>query len=182
MAGKNPYADGLGDFVIPPMLFDLGEWIADSYIDGETGQNCTLIYPDKWTQCDNCIFDISTGRSAGVYLSGGPQPFSTQLCPRCNGAGRHQSPVTDTIRMRVYWERKSWIDIGVKFADPDGVAMCIGYLVDLPKLERANTAILNSDIQPIASYECTRLGEAKPHGMRQNRYFIQYMKRTGSGG
>jgi len=179
MAGKLP---DLGDFTIPAEIYDLHEWMADGYLDGETGSDCTIIYPPKWTECDNCYIDLSTQRSSGKYKAGGPAPFTADtLCPRCNGEGRAQVPVTDNIRLRVYWDRASWIDIGVKLANPAGAAMCIGYLVDLPKLERADKVLLNSSVDPVLRLECVREGEAKPYGFRRNRYFIQYMRRTGGG-
>lgn len=181
MSGKNPWGDGVA-FSIPTQVYDIEEWVADDYIDGPIGQNCMIVYPEKWTQCDNCYFDNGTQRSSNKYNGTGPQPFTQGLCPRCNGVGRFQVPSTDIVRMRVYWDAKAFIDIGVKIANPDGIAMCIGYLSDLPRVERANTIILQSDLQPEVSYECSRYGEAKPHGMRKNRYFIQYMRRTGSGG
>lgn len=182
MAGMNPWGGSTASFVLPTSLYELEEWVADSYIDGPLGQNCTLIYPDKWTQCDNCIMDLATQRSSNVYKSGGPVTFpANSLCPRCNGEGRSQVPVTETVRLRVYWNRSGWIDIGVKIANPDGVAMCMGYASDIQRVERANKIILNADLTSTRVYECVREGEAKPYGMRRNRYFIQYMRRTGGG-
>ena len=126
--------------------------------------------------------DLLLPKSSNIYKVGGPQSFpANSLCPRCNGVGRLQEPVSEVIRMRVYWERRSWVNIGIKIANPDGVAMCIGYFRDLPKLERANVVLLQSDLKGTKVYECVREGEGRPHGMRKNRYFIQYMRRTGSG-
>lgn len=179
MADKIP---ALGNYVIPSYVYDLHEWMADAYIDGETGRDCILIYPDKWTECDNCYIDTSTNRSSSIYKAGGPAAFpANTICPRCNGEGRSQTAVTATIRMRVYWDKSSWVDIGAAIANPTGVAMCIGYIDDLPKLERATRIILNHNVDPVQRLECTREGEAKPWGFRGNRYFIQYVRRTGSG-
>jgi hypothetical protein len=182
MSGKIVYDGSVGDFSLPSSFYDIHEWIADSYIDGEIGQNCTLVYPDEWTECDNCILDFATQRSSNIYKSGGPVSFpANTLCPRCNGEGRARIPRTEVIRMRVYWDRRSWIDIGFKIANSDGIAMCIGYMSDFHKMERANTIIANSDIAEHRTYECVREGEAKPYGFRNNRYFIQYIRRTGGG-
>ena len=169
MANKIP---SLGEFRIPSGLLDKHEWMADSLIDDVPGLICTLIYPDKQEECDNCSLDSVSGRSNSVYKSGGPIPFSHfQICPRCNGEGHLTSPATLTIEARVYWETKSWIDIGIKVAKPDSSAMLIGYMSDLEKLERANKIL-------ISNHYYVREGEAVPHGFRRNRYFIQYVTRT----
>ena len=50
MADKFP---GL-NFDIPSEVFDIHEWVADEFIDGDMGSNCTLIFPAKKEECDNC--------------------------------------------------------------------------------------------------------------------------------
>ena len=179
MAGKFP---SLGNFDIPSSVFDEHEWIADEFIDGDTGSTCTLIFPAKRAECDNCIFDTYTKRSSNIYKSGGPIPFQNhQICPRCQGAGTLEESVTDSIRLRVYWEPSSWREIGIKVADPQGMCMVIGYMSDLPKFERANAVLINDELKNIRNYLCAREGESQPWGFRRNRYFRQMMKRTGSG-
>lgn len=179
MANKFP---GRGDFDIPSGIFDEHEWIVDEFIDGETGRNCLIKYPPKPTQCDNCLLDPSTGRSSNIYNDTGPIAFSDHsLCPRCGGIGRLELPSTDTIRLRVYWDPRSWIKIGVSLAVPESSCMTIGYISDLHKLEKMTSIVINSDIQGIRRYEMQRAGEAVPHGF-QRRYFIQYFERVGAGG
>ena len=169
MANKIP---ALGEFRVPSTLIDKHEWMADSLIDDIPGLTCTLIYPRKQAECDNCSLDPMTGRSTNVYKVGGPIPFTNfQVCPRCNGEGHLTSPATDTIEARIYWEPKSWVDIGIKVAKPDNTAMMIGYLTDLTKIKKANKI-------SVEGYYYTRLGEAVPHGFRRNRYFIQYITRA----
>jgi len=171
-----------GDFDIPAEVFDIHEWVADEFIDGELGSDCTLIFPAKREECDNCIYDPHTNRSAHIYKAGGPivfQDYST--CPRCQGRGILEEPQTDSIRLRTYWEPMAWREIGIKVADPQGICVVIGYMSDLPKLERANTILLNDELKNIRNYECAREGEAQPWGFRRDRYFRQMMKRTGGG-
>jgi len=179
MAGKLP---ALGDFNIPSEVFDTHEWVTDEFIDGEIGSTCTLAFPAKREECDNCVYDPHANRSANIYKAGGPISFQTHgTCPRCQGRGLLELPQTDSIRLRVYWEPSSWRDIGIKVADPTGLCMVIGYMVDLPKLERANTVLINDELANIRNYNCAREGEAQPWGFRRNRYFVQMMKRTGGG-
>jgi hypothetical protein len=44
-----------GDFDIPTELITWHEWVSDEFIDGPSGQKCTLIYPPKKTECPNCF-------------------------------------------------------------------------------------------------------------------------------
>jgi hypothetical protein len=179
MGGKFP---SRGDFTIPSAVFDEHEWMVDSLIDGEIGQSVTLYYPPKPTQCDNCKLDPETGLSSNIYNGGGPIPFTDFMkCPRCGGLGRLELPQTDTIDLRVYWNSSSWIDIGVRFESSEGVAMTIGYMVDLPKLEKATSLLVHANLEGVRRYLCEREGEAVPHGFRRKRYFIQYVKRIGGG-
>lgn len=168
-------------FSIPAELFSLHEEIADYFIDGEIGETAQLIYPSKKTECDNCKIDPVTGQSSNIYKTGGPIPFTNHtLCPRCNGEGRLNLPNSDNINLRVYWDAKSWIDVGIDFNIADSVAMTIGYMSDLHKLEKAQQIVLENTLSGIRRYSCERLGEAVPWGFRR-RYFLQYLKRFGGG-
>ncbi len=170
-----------GDFDISSDIISEYFWIADEFIDGVFGNNARLVFPPKFSSCDNCKKDISTGRSSGIYNGTGPISFTNHtLCPRCNGRGTLELPSTQDIRLRVYWDSRSWIDIGMPIGSPDSTAMCIGYLSDLPALERANHIILHTDLQDIRRYIVQREGSAVPHGLSQNRYFIQYVKQIGN--
>ena len=167
-----------GDFNIPSTIIDEYEWVADSFIDS-MGIPCKLVYPPKMSECTNCYIDNTTGRSSNIYKSGGPLPFQNhQICPLCEGRGRLSLEETDNITLRVYWTPKDWYNIGLKIESPDGVAMTIGYINDLPKIERADYIILNSNLESIRQYKVRRMGEAVPFGLKQRRYFIQYVKRT----
>lgn len=179
MANKFP---SRGNFDIPSAIISEYEWIADEFIDGEFGCPCRLVFPPKFSECDNCVFDLKVGRSSNIYKSGGPISFQNHtICPRCQGRGRLSLPSTSNIRLRVYWEQRSWIDIGVPIGNPDGIAMTIGYLSDLPALERADRIVLHTDLEDIRKYLVRREGEAVPHGLSKDRYFIQYVRRIGGG-
>ena len=179
MAGKIP---AWGNFDIPSEVFDIHEWITDEFIDGEIGQNCTLHFPAKREECDNCIFDTHTNRSANIYKAGGPIPFDdNSMCPRCQGRGYAELPVTDTVRVRVYWEQAQWRAIGIAIADTDADCVIIGYMHDYPKIERADNIVLHNQLQDIKQYRVSPDGEMQPWGFRRTRYFVQAMKRQGGG-
>ena len=185
MAGRFP---NRADFDIPIDIIYSHEWMADELIDGPTGQQCDLIYPTtKNTVCPNCIFDPRAQRSSGMYKAGGPVPFPNHTtCPWCGGVGRSSRASTETIRLRVYWRESDWRQLGGGgrtgvFEDPQNSCMVIGYMTDLPKLEQADRVLVNKDLKGMRRWMCERMGEAKPHGLAQNRYFIQMLQRTGGG-
>jgi hypothetical protein len=174
MAGKFP---SRGEFTIPEELYDEHEWCVDGMI-ASFGNNCQLVYPPKDTQCDNCKIDPISGRSTDIYNGTGPIPFNDfSLCPKCNGSGRLLDSQTEIIKLRVYWNPKNWISIGTTIQIPDGSVQVIGYLTDLPKLERAKEIILNSDTSAIKTLRTVLQGEPQLWGFRQTRYFVAFLKR-----
>jgi len=166
-----------GDFDIPSAVFDEADWIIDAFLDGIIGKNCTLVYPPKSSECTNCVFDLRTGRSSGLYKAGGPYSFIVgDVCPVCGGEGLSLLPQEETIKLRVYWSNKDWIRISPPLNIPNALAQVIGYMVDLPKLERAKEVILDSDFDQYKRWRVQRAGEAVPWGF-QRRYFVQFMER-----
>lgn len=181
MAGRFSDQD---DFSIPSELFDSHEWMADSLIDGETGRDCTVVYPPTDSECPNCVFDPVTGRSANIYKTGGLYPFENLTsCPLCGGFGRRTEPSTDTIRLRVYFggselvaAMKQFSKLGsTDFSAPEGLVFVIGYIYDRSKLERANNIMIpNPGAEDIPTI---KIASTIPWGFRQNRYFGAMLKR-----
>ena len=81
---------------------------------------------------DNNASNWNTHR--GVFLSCSAKPAPI--------AGRTNRAVKEDIRLRVYWTPKDWI-VPKPVENPDGMAMVIGYMYDLPKIEKAGTIMLN---------------------------------------
>jgi hypothetical protein len=175
MGGKFP---NRADFHIPGELLDLHEFLSDALID-DLGNPCTIIYPPIASECPNCIYSPETGRSSDIYKTGGPSPFTNfTICPECGGEGRLYKEVTEVITMIVYWNPKSWYTVSTTIVSPDGMAQVIGYLTDLPKIQKAKSVVLNSDTSAMVRYNTVLSGEPQLWGFRQNRYFIAFMKRT----
>lgn len=167
-----------GDFSISSDLLDDHEWLTDAIID-DIGVNCKIVYPPKDSECVNCVFDYNTGRSSDIYKTGGPISFTNfSTCPVCYGVGKLYQEQTDTVKLRVYWDVKNWVEVENKIVSPDGTGQIIGYITDLVKVKRAKEIILNSNMQNIQEIRCHLLGEAAPWGFRKNRYFVAYIKRV----
>lgn len=170
-----------GNFDIPSALLTEHEWLADSLIDS-IGTNCKLVYPPIDSQCPNCVWSVEDNRSANIYKIGGPISFQDfTICPYCGGEGRLTKSDTETVKLRVYFNPKDWQNIGMSIVSPQGHAQIIGYLTDLPKLEKAKEVILNSDIDQVKDLRCIVVGEPQPWGFKRNRYFIAFVKRVGGG-
>lgn len=168
--------------IITDSLIQTHEYIADELIDGPTGQDCQLMYPiTNNSSCPNCIYNPRQKRSSNIYKSGGPVPFENHTtCPWCGGSGRSSRPVTEDIRLRVYWSQKDW-SISRPVENPDSSVMIIGYMTDLPKLEKSERIQLNKNVGVYRKWICEREGESVPWGLGQSRYFAQMLTRTGGG-
>ena len=165
-----------GNLSLPASLVQEYQWTMDAFIDDTNiGHICSLVYPPRLEECPNCFLDAKTGRSINIYKSGGPAAFPNHTtCPWCNGEGRLRVPVEETIRLRVYYNPKDFIP-GLPVEAKDAVVQVIGYLTDLPKLERATEVILDSNLQPLQRIKCVRSGAAAPWGFGQ-RYFAQLLR------
>lgn len=160
-------------------IFSIYREFADDFISDNFGINCKIFYPPKIVDCPNCIFDSKTGKSANIYQSGGPVPFSFGVCPYCHGEGkRNDESAADTIKLRCYFDKKSWVKISSNVVVEDGAVQIIGFIYDLPKIKRAEYLLLNSDLSDYIEYKYCVDGELLPHGFKRNRYFIGYLKRV----
>jgi len=77
-------------------------------------QTCTIVYGDtKFTDCENCIFDVINGRSSNRYQSGGPIPFTNgTTCPYCQGNGRIGTESTESVELGIIWDYKNFMSLG----------------------------------------------------------------------
>mgnify|MGYP003120897427 CR=1 FL=1 len=168
--------------VIPNSIISSHERAVDSIISSEIGQVCQLIYPvTKKSVCPNCVYSPRERKSSNIYKSGGPVPFTNHtICPWCGGEGRSSRPVKEDIRVRVYWTQRDWlITVPAEYADSS--VMIIGYMTDLPKIEKADRILLNKDVSAYRKWICERNGEAVPWGFSQDRYFSQMLRRVSGG-
>ena len=161
---------------VPDSLFDKYREAADFFIDNDNiGRDCTVVYPPKRTSCVNCIVKPIGANTTNVYRHGGPMPFSFGNCPLCGGNGYKEVEYTTTVRLRVYWSRQDWLRIASSLVVEDADVMIIGYMADLPKVNRAIELRL-ADGNNEAEYRATLTGKPMPWGFGRNRYFIAFMK------
>jgi hypothetical protein len=154
-------------------FFDGYNQTADDFINSNFGVNCTLLYPAKDVECENCIVDTINRCSTNQYNGTGPYPFTFGICPYCEGNGYKSEQPTENIKMRVYFTPKSWVKISIPVNIPDGSIQTIGFMSDLPKVLKSKTVIINPNLSPINDWSYALLTHPVPHGFNQ-RYFIAF--------
>jgi len=146
--------------------------------DGGLSLPCKIIAKDKRkTQCQNCIIDPIAGKSSGRYKSGGPINFPYgQLCPICNGIGFIFNTTEDTLDLLVVYDYKKFINFNSNANLANGTIQTIAKYVDLNKLQKANTLIVDTTLGSLKSNEYVRDSEPQPIGLGQNDYLFMYWK------
>lgn len=157
---------------IPQEVFNLYYETVDDFIDSNFGVTCTLYYPEKKVDCSNCIYDSLLKVSTNKYQSGGPIPFTTGICPYCNGMGYRSSVPTETVIMRIYYEKKFWIRSAIPINIADVAAQSYAHMVDFPKISNCVEAHFHSDIAGYGDFRYKLAGQPVPHGFKKNKYVI----------
>jgi len=151
-------------------------------------RSATLVYPEKKEDCPNCIMSTmgTSNRSVSIYQPGGPYPFERGMpCPYCGGKGYKAIENTDTITLRIYWDRKNWVKTGAEINIPDMAIQTISYMTDLEKINKAKYLIPSYDgiekYDTSARYE--KAGVSFPQGFKQNttKYVVSFWTRVGGG-
>jgi hypothetical protein len=82
-----------------------------------------------------------------------------------------------SIKLKVYGDAKSWINIAGTIQVPDNAIQTIGYMTDLPKILKAKELIVHEGIQDYKNMRFQRSGEHIMMGFGQNRYFACFWSR-----
>lgn len=159
-------------------LFDdyydaVDELITNNFI----GKACSIYYPPSRDVCPNCTVVKLASGSSNQYKTGGPVPFTHGICPYCGGVGYKETESSESIRLRVYWNKRDWAKVAPQIQVPEASVMTIGFLTDLTKCLQANYIILVTEQSGLEQYRFTLAGEPFPHGFGKDRYFIAYWKR-----
>ena len=146
-------------------------------------RTATLVYPEKKEDCPNCILDTmgTRNRSVSMYQPGGPYPFERGMpCPYCGGQGYKAIESSDEVTLRIYWDRKSWYNVGIPIDIPNGMIQTISYLSDLEKIEQCKYMIPNYDgIENYDKAKYEKNGPSFPQGFKQNttKYVVTFWNR-----
>lgn len=146
-------------------------------VDNFWSRPVTLFYPEIKEECSNCFYNGF--RSNGIYKNGGPYPFSEgSICPYCGGEGLKTVEPSETLTARIYYEKKTWIDIGIKVNVPDAAAQIVFKMDQLPKIQQCKY-IIPSYYEGITSFQTQKLfrvGDYYPQGFAQNpvKYVVTF--------
>ena len=155
---------------IPSDVFAKYKEFADGMISN-FGITCQLIYTEKIEEISESVPRPKQRRSLNVRDRGDSAGFA-------RGTKKYKTVEnTEDITLRVYWNRKEWIKIG-EMEVPDGSIQTIGYLSDLPKLNKAKALLVNKDPQGYEEYRFVKAAEPFPYGLKQDRYVVCFWSRS----
>tara|TARA_B100001123_G_C15282006_1_gene1014336 strand:+ start:1112 stop:1603 length:492 start_codon:yes stop_codon:yes gene_type:complete len=159
---------------VPESVFDKYFEVIDSTFD-IFGVTCQLVYLEKVEDItDTGTFNnFPTINSISAHRRGPGTP----AFERANRVYREVEQ-TEDIKLKVYWDAKSWIKISNDIVVPDNSIQTIAYMTDLPKILRAKQLIVHKGIKDYGEIRFERVGEHYPMGLKQNRYFCCFWKRA----
>lgn len=142
-------------------------------------RTCTVVYPDKREKCENCIVNTIGGRSSNFYRTDGPIPFNRGTnCPLCGGEGFKYIESTESVELRIYYDKKNFIDVGSDADVPNNVIQTVGYMDDYEKLTKAKELLV--DIGKYNQGRYKRITEPYNQGFKQNptQYVVIFWERV----
>lgn len=147
--------------------------------DGGLAKPCLLVYPPRMTACSNCLQDPIGKKSANRYRHGGPIPFGNGICPACGGNGYFAQEESETLYLSTKVIAKKNYELPVEVSLPDGLLKVKGFLVDAPKLQRADYILHNTAIDGYLHRKYKKHEEiVSASNIVQNRYFTCVMIRV----
>jgi len=156
---------------IPESVFNKYYDIIDSTINDIFGVVCQLVYIEKVEEIANTFDNIPSRKSINAHRQRGDN------YKRAEKVYKEVEKLED-IKLKVYWDSKSWIKIGGDIVIPDTAIQTIFFASDLDKVMRAKYLIAHKDIKDKREYRFSRFGEPFPMGLRQNRYFGCFWERA----
>jgi len=156
---------------IPESVFDKYYDIIDSTITNIFGIDCELVFTEKVEEISDSFDNIPHNRSINVHRRSNTDYKRGEKSFK-------EVETRETIRIKVYWDSKSWIKVGGDIVVPDNSIQTIFFASDLDKIMRANYLHVHKNIEELRDYKFTKFGEPFPMGLRQNRYFGCFWQRA----
>jgi len=156
---------------IPESVFTKYYDIIDSTITDIFGIDCELVFIEKVEQIANSFQNIPTNKSINAHRN------KSSNYKRGDKTFKEVEK-RETIRLKVYWDSKSWINAGGDIVVPDNSIQTIFFATDLDRIQRAKFLHVHQNIKELRDYKFTQFGEPFPMGLRQNRYFGCFWQRA----
>jgi len=169
-----PPLDPTASIQISDELIGIYQSRIDALIN-QLGKNITLEFAKIRVPCPNCLFDTMRDRSTGIFRTGGPRPFARgRRCPWCKGNGFEESDNGKCIKALLKWNPKEASNYGIDITKHRGIVRIKTFLTEFDDLVRAETVIVNKDIQGVARFRVKLIKGPIPVGLREDRYCISF--------
>ena len=155
---------------IPDSVFNKYYDVVDSTFN-IFGVTCELVYIEKFEEISSTFDNIPENRSINSHRRPQPQYIREDKVIR-------EVEKTEDIKLKVYWDSKSWTKIGGDMIIPDGSIQTIFYATDLDQIMRAKELIVHKDISTLREIRFKKHGEPFPMGLKQKRYFGCFWERA----
>ena len=129
---------------IPQSVFDKYYDVVDSTFN-IFGVTCQLVYIDKVEEISNSFNNLSSNHSVNAHRR--PQ----DNYKRQNKVFREVEK-TEDIKLKVYWDNKSWVKVGGDMVIPANSIQTIFYATDLPKITKNWKSLQNGLINKMARF------------------------------
>ena len=155
---------------VPQSVFDKYYDVVDSTFN-IFGVTCQLVYVEKVEEISNTFDNIPDNRSLNAHRRSQPQYTRQNKVVK-------EIEKTEDIKLKVYWDSKSWTKIGGDMVIPDNSVQTIFFATDLDKIMRAKEIIVHKDIKDIMEMKFKKFGEPFPMGLKQSRYYGCFWERS----
>jgi hypothetical protein len=156
---------------IPESVFNKYYDVVDSTFD-IFGVTCQLVFPQKIEEIQNTYSNIPENRSINAHMRHGNDVYKQ------NTKSFKETEYTEDIKLKVYWDNKSFTKIGGSLFVPDNAIQTIFFATDLGRIMRAKEIIVHKDIKDKVEMRFKKYGEPFPMGLRQIRYFGCFWERA----
>ena len=135
---------------------------------GSLSRPCRIIKKSKWVTCENCVINMSTGKSSNVYNGTGSISFTSGKCPFCNGEGRFSTRDTSTLYLMPLYDWKDWIGwngTNAQTAAADGMIQTLSLYSTITDIKQAVEVVIDTDIEKYVQQLYQRESEPTPCGL-----------------
>ena len=149
---------------VPESVFDKYYDVIDSTFT-IFGVTCQLVFVEQIEEISNAYNNVPDNRSINAHRK------NQEQFRRENKVFREVER-TEDIKLKVYWDNKSWIKPVGNLVYPDNAIQTIFFASDLAKINRAKELIVHKTIKDIQGpMKYKKIGQPFPVGLRQDRYF-----------
>tara|TARA_Y100000361_G_scaffold153506_1_gene175508 strand:- start:370 stop:855 length:486 start_codon:yes stop_codon:yes gene_type:complete len=157
---------------VPQSVFDKYFEVIDSTFT-IFGVTCQLVFIEKVEEISSSYDNFPTHNSISAHRRGPGVPAF-----RRDTTVLKEVEKTEDIKLKVYWDSRSWVKVGSDIVVPDGSIQTIGMMTDLPKVLKAKELVVHNGIKDYGELRFQRTGEHIPMGLKQDRYFACFWERV----